>query len=106
MNKQMTFDGSELELDTIKENSVQVTYTSEERDLRKEGRRIRHRIYKWAVYTVSIVFSVLFIVYFLHLILPTDWRWLAAEDLGQIRNLVISIAVGVAANLAGGHFTK
>ena len=102
----MTFDGSEIELDTIKENSVQETYTSEEYDLRKDGRRMRHRVYKYAVYMVVLVFSMLFIVYFLHLILPQGARWLESGDLEQIKNLVISIAVGVSANLVGGHFTK
>lgn len=75
-------------------------------DLEKHYKRVhctlRHRIFVGAVLVVSIVFIVIFLVYFWHLLTP--WRWLTESELEHIKNLALSIVVGVTANFASGYF--
>lgn len=84
----------------------QDVYNAMEQDFRRENRKLRHGIFKWAVRIVSIVFACIFIVYCLHLVLPEKWRWLSPEDLIQLKSLAVSICVGVLASFTSGYFRK
>lgn len=84
----------------------QDVYNAMERDFRRENRRLRHCIFKWGVIIVSCLFSCIFIVYCIHLVLPEKWRWLSPEDLMQLKSLAVSICVGVLASFTSGYFRK
>lgn len=75
-------------------------------DLEKHYKRVhcklRHNIFFWAVIIVSIIFTVIVLIYFWHLLTP--WRWLMPEELENIKHLAMSICVGVAANFVSGYF--
>lgn len=84
----------------------QDVYNAMEQDFRRENRKLRHEIFKWAVRIVSIVFACIFIVYCIHLVLPEKLRWLSPEDLMQLKSLAVSICVGVLASFTSGYFRK
>lgn len=101
---EINFESSEIEDVSPEEQNEEKVRNSLEDNLRRDGRRLRHSVYKWAIRIVSGVFSIIFVIYFLHLVLPQSWRWLEPEELEQIKNLALSIAVGVTANFASGYF--
>ena len=56
-----------------------------------------------ALYGIAMVFTVLGLIWFWHLIVPVDWRWLAADDVSRLQNFVTG---GIIATIAGGHIKK
>lgn len=53
---------------------------------------------------VPLLAGICVIVYLLHLLLPSDWRWLCDEDLAALRSASISILAGVMSSVAVGYF--
>ena len=103
----MNFDDSEIPNSLDEKNGQLIVDSLDEKLdelLKRDSRRQRHWVYKWSVRIVSVVFAAIFIVYFMHLVLPADGRWLVPEELEQIKSLALSIAVGVTANFASGYF--
>ena len=103
----MNFDDSEIPSSVDEKNERLIVDSLDEKFdelLKRDSRRQRHWVSKWLVRIVSVVFATIFIVYFMHLVLPAHRRWLEPEELEQIKSLALSIAVGVTANFASGYF--
>lgn len=70
----------------------------------KKEAAIIHRVKIAAFCLIPLLATTCVVVYMLHLILPSDWRWLCDEDLAALRSASISILAGVMSSVAVGYF--
>jgi hypothetical protein len=61
------------------------------------------RIAVCGLYGIALVFLVLGLIWFWHLIAPSGGRWLSPDDISRLQNFVTG---GIIATIAGGHIKK
>lgn len=88
-------------------------YTGDEsgasdRDLLAQHRReesiMFYRIKKYASYLFAVLACAYVCIYLFNLLAPQWLRWLTAEDLSDMREVVVSILAGVLSSIVSGYF--
>lgn len=109
-----TWTGQKINVQIESDESSQDSTTNpDEIAFAKERQKMSFQEEKWFYWVrvsfllmISILtFSTVFI-YLLHLFLPTYWRWLSSEDIAQVRDLAITIIVGLTMSTTTTYFFK
>jgi hypothetical protein len=70
-------------------------------EAKKQTRLAIHKAFGWiipiAIILAFVGFAIVLAIYLLHLIIPTNWRWLTQDELSHIHSIVFSGVVGGAA---------
>lgn len=56
-----------------------------------------------ALYVAALIFLLVGLAWFYHLLMPVGWHWLNADQVAKLQNVVTG---GVLASVAGGHIKK
>lgn len=104
------FDNSSLREDTESEALEKKIENSDSlEDLRKQHQKNDlkqlHLIRKWGIYLIAGICAFIVISYFWNLA-GFGYKWLSAEEMRELRDLAISISVGVIASLVNSYFLQ
>lgn len=72
----------------------------------KDEGKAFHCVKMAVIYGLPCLATVVTVVYFAHLLLPAEWRWLAKDELDSLQSLVISVLSGVATSLSVNYFFR